>query len=131
MFCQSEGADSASLLSDQFQNLQTSVQSVNLRQGLLLLLDQSLQVAPSFQEQLQKFGAESQTLDFAAAQDAMDTINRWARDRTGDQVQQLVSRLEPQTQLLLATTASYQGGWLRGRGLNMLGAGPKHIEGRA
>ncbi|XP_039982111.1 serpin peptidase inhibitor, clade A (alpha-1 antiproteinase, antitrypsin), member 10a [Xiphias gladius] len=100
-------------LPDLFQTLRTVVlqggEAMNLRQGVAILPAQSFQVSSSYLDLVQtKFGGNAQSLAYTAPQEAVDTINRWAREQTGDQVQELVTNLDPQTQLLLATTASYQ-----------------------
>nr|XP_046229543.1 protein Z-dependent protease inhibitor-like [Scatophagus argus]XP_046229544.1 protein Z-dependent protease inhibitor-like [Scatophagus argus] len=100
-------------LPDLFQNLGSVILqrggATNLRQGLAIFPSQSFQVSSSYLQLLQtKFGGNAQSLAFAAPQEAADIINRWAEEQTGDQVQGLVANLDPQTQLLLATTAYYQ-----------------------
>lgn len=100
-------------LPDLFQNLQTVVLqegvALKLRQGVAVFPDQGFPVSSSYLNLVQtKFGGEAQNLAFSVPQEATDTINRWAQDKTGDQVQELVINLDPQTQLLLATVASYQ-----------------------
>ncbi|XP_070781847.1 serpin peptidase inhibitor, clade A (alpha-1 antiproteinase, antitrypsin), member 10a [Enoplosus armatus] len=100
-------------LPDLFQNLRTVVLqgslAMNLKQGVAVLPSRGFQVSSSYLELVQtKFGGNAQTLAYTVPQEAMDTINRWAQDQTGDQVQELVTNLDPQTQLLLATTAYYQ-----------------------
>lgn len=70
---------------------------------------QSFQVTPTYLDLVKtKYGGTLQSLTYSAPQEAADTINRWALEQTGDQVQDLVTNLDPQTQLLLATAASYQ-----------------------
>ncbi|XP_034555254.1 serpin peptidase inhibitor, clade A (alpha-1 antiproteinase, antitrypsin), member 10a [Notolabrus celidotus] len=83
--------------------------SMNLMQGMAVFPAQSLKVSPSYLEQVQtNFGGNSLSVDYTVPQEATDTINRWVQDNTGDQIQELVTSLDPQTQLLLATAASYQ-----------------------
>ncbi|KAG8011568.1 Protein Z-dependent protease inhibitor [Nibea albiflora] len=99
-------------LPDLFQNLTTILQgnpALNLKQGVGVFVPQSFQVSSSYLDLLQtKFGGNAQSLVYTAPQEAIDTINRWAQDRTGDKVQDLVTQLDPQTQLLLATATYYQ-----------------------
>lgn len=67
------------------------------------------QVSSSYLDLAQtKFGGHAQSLTYTTPLEAADTINRWAQEQTGDKVQELVTNLDPQTQLLLATTAFYQ-----------------------
>ncbi|XP_044024709.1 serpin peptidase inhibitor, clade A (alpha-1 antiproteinase, antitrypsin), member 10a isoform X2 [Siniperca chuatsi] len=98
---------------DLFQNLRTVVLqgslATNLRQGVAVLPSQSFQVSSSYLDLVQtKFGGNAQSLAYTVPQEATETINRWAQDHTEDQVQELVTNLDPQTQLLLATAAYYQ-----------------------
>lgn len=66
-------------------------------------------MSPSYLDIVQtKFGGKAQSLTYTTSYEAADTINRWAQEQTGDQVQELLSTVDPQTQLLLATVASYQ-----------------------
>ncbi|XP_047430117.1 protein Z-dependent protease inhibitor-like [Mugil cephalus] len=83
--------------------------ATSLRQGVAILPSQILQVFPSYLDLVQtKFGGTVQSLPYSAPHEAIDSINLWVQEQTGDQVQELVSNLDPQTQLLLATAASYQ-----------------------
>lgn len=98
---------------DLFQGLRTAITqgggAVNLKQGMAVLPAQSFQVTPTYLDLVKtKYGGTLQSLTYSAPQEAADTINRWALEQTGDQVQDLVTNLDPQTQLLLATAASYQ-----------------------
>lgn len=100
-------------LPDLFQTLRNTVlqasPSLNLQQGAALFLDQSFQVPAAFQDLVQtKFGGKAQSLSYATPADAVDTINRWVLDLSRDQVQDVLTSLDPQTQLLLFSAASYQ-----------------------
>ncbi|KAM9339070.1 serpin peptidase inhibitor, clade A (alpha-1 antiproteinase, antitrypsin), member 10a isoform 1-T2 [Symphorus nematophorus] len=100
-------------LPDLFQSLRSLVLQggvvTNLKEGVAFFPSPSFEVSSSYQDLLQtKFGGTMQNVEYRTLQAAVDTINRWARDRTGDQVQELVTNLDPQTQLLLATAASYR-----------------------
>lgn len=98
---------------DVFQTLRNTVlqasPSLNLQQGTAVFLDRSFQVPAAFQDLVQsKFGGKTQSLSYATPADAVDTINRWVVDLYGDQVQDVLTSLDPQTQLLLFSAASYQ-----------------------
>ncbi|TMS12042.1 serpin peptidase inhibitor, clade A (alpha-1 antiproteinase, antitrypsin), member 10a [Larimichthys crocea] len=99
-------------LPDLFQNLTNILQgnpALNLKQGVGIFPPQSFQVSSSYLDLLQtRFGGIAQSLAYTVPQEAIDTINRWAQDQTGDKVQELVTHLDPQTQLLLATATYYQ-----------------------
>ena len=101
------------LVSDLFQSLRTQVLQegvvMNLKEGVAIFPSPSFEVALSYQGLVQtKFGGEIQSVEYRTLQTATDTINRWARGQTGDQVQELVSNVDPLTQLLLTTAASYR-----------------------
>lgn len=110
-----------------FQNLRTAVLqgsvAANLKQGVAVLPSQTFQVSSSYQDLVRtKFGGYFQSLTFTEPQ-ATTTINRWAQEQTGAKVQKVVTFLDPQTQLLLATVASYQSTChLSGGGLQCLGS---------
>ncbi|XP_060947222.1 protein Z-dependent protease inhibitor-like [Limanda limanda] len=100
-------------LPDLFQTLRDAILpsgvSLNPRQGVAVFPAQSFEVSPSYLDLVQtKFGGNARTVDYSTPQEAADSINRWAQEQSGDQVQELVTSLDPQTQLLLATVASYQ-----------------------
>lgn len=98
-------------LPDLFQNLRILQEGavINTKQGVAILPSQNFQVSSSYLDLVQtKFGGNVQSLAYTVPQEAADTINRWAQDQTGGQVQKLVTSLDPQTELLLATVAFYQ-----------------------
>ncbi|XP_041831487.1 protein Z-dependent protease inhibitor-like isoform X2 [Melanotaenia boesemani] len=100
-------------LPDQFQTLRNKVFQKdavqNLQQGMAIFPAQGFQVSTSYLDLVQtKFGGKVQSLNYMTNFDAIDAINRWAQDQTGERVQELLSILDTQTQLLIATTASYQ-----------------------
>uniref|UniRef100_A0A3Q3KKX5 Protein Z-dependent protease inhibitor-like n=1 Tax=Mastacembelus armatus TaxID=205130 RepID=A0A3Q3KKX5_9TELE len=83
--------------------------ATNLQQSVTLLPAQSFGVSSFNLDLVQtKFGGKVQSVTYTAPQEAADTINRLIQEQTGGQVQELVNNLDPKTQLLLATTASYQ-----------------------
>lgn len=93
------------LAPDQFQALRNAV----LQQGAALFLDRSFQAPPSFQDLVQtKYGGQTQSVSFSTPTDAQDVINRWVQDQTQHQVQNLLSTLDRQTQMLLVSAAAYQ-----------------------
>ncbi|XP_061609446.1 ovalbumin-related protein X-like [Phyllopteryx taeniolatus] len=84
--------------------------ALNLKEGVAVFADAGAQPSASYADLVQsEFGGAVKSVSFAASQDAADTVNAWVRRRTGDEVQDLVAELEPDTRLLLATAASYQG----------------------
>lgn len=101
------------LFSDLFQALRSDVLQgsvvMNLQQGVAILPSSSFQVSSAYLDLVQtKFGGNVQSLAYTSPQEAADIINRWAQDQTGERILELVTNLDSQTQLLLATAASYQ-----------------------
>ncbi|XP_061669029.1 protein Z-dependent protease inhibitor-like [Syngnathoides biaculeatus] len=85
---------------------------LNLKGGLALFVDGGAQVSASYAALVQsKFGGVIKRVSFAAPQDTADAVNAWARQQTSDRARDLVAGLDPGTRLLLATAASYQGGF--------------------
>ncbi|XP_008311903.1 protein Z-dependent protease inhibitor-like [Cynoglossus semilaevis] len=98
-----------STVTDFFQNLQNS-KPAHLLSGLGLFPDQHVQLQSSYVDLVQnKLGATVQKVVYSEPQEAADLINRWAQYQTGDQVKDIVTDLDSQTPLLLASVASYQG----------------------
>ncbi|XP_061602873.1 serpin peptidase inhibitor, clade A (alpha-1 antiproteinase, antitrypsin), member 10a [Cololabis saira] len=100
-------------LPDLFQTLRNLVLQadppLNLKQGVAIFPPHDFQMSAPYLDVVRtKFGGKAQSLAYTTPYEAADTINRWAQEQTGDQVQELVSSLDPQTQLLVATVASYQ-----------------------
>nr|XP_020514610.1 protein Z-dependent protease inhibitor-like [Labrus bergylta]XP_020514612.1 protein Z-dependent protease inhibitor-like [Labrus bergylta] len=98
---------------DLFQSLRTAVLqggvASNLRQGVAIFPSQGVEVESSYLDQVKtQFGGNVQTLDYTTPLDASDAINSWVQGNTGDQVLELVTTVDPQTKLLLATAATYQ-----------------------
>ncbi|KAM8831713.1 protein Z-dependent protease inhibitor-like [Spinachia spinachia] len=96
-------------LPDLFQTLRTLVAAISLKQGVAVFPAEGFQVSASYLDLVQtKFGGNAVSVAYTVPQEATNTINRWAQEQTGDLVQDLVTNLDPNTQLLLATTASFK-----------------------
>uniref|UniRef100_H3CGT8 Serpin peptidase inhibitor, clade A (alpha-1 antiproteinase, antitrypsin), member 10a n=2 Tax=Tetraodon nigroviridis TaxID=99883 RepID=H3CGT8_TETNG len=100
-------------LPDLFQNLRTTTQQGNtatcLKQAVAVLPSNNFEVSASFRQLVQtKFGGYIPNVRYSDQAEAISTINRWAQDQTGDKIQQFVTALDAQTQLLLATVSYYQ-----------------------
>lgn len=82
---------------------------LGLKQAVAVLPSNSFEVSASFRELVQtKFGGYIPNVRYSDQAEAISTINRWAQDQTGDKIQQVVTALDAQTQLLLATVSYYQ-----------------------
>lgn len=98
------------LCSDVFQTLRNAIPTVSLQQGAAIFPSQSVQVASSYLNLVQtKLGGTVQGVDYTNAYEAINTINQWALQQTVDQVQDFISEVDHQTQLLLAAVTAYRG----------------------
>lgn len=80
-----------------------------MKQAVALLPSHNFEVSASLRELVQtKFGGYMPSLRYTDQAEAISTINRWAQDQTGDQIQQVVTALDAQTELLLATVSYYR-----------------------
>lgn len=101
------------VFSDLFRTLRNVVlrgDAANLQQGVAIFPGQSFQVSTDFQDLVQtQFGGKIQKLSYTSPAQSEEAINNWAQEQTGGKIRELVSSLDSQTQLLLASVASYQG----------------------
>uniref|UniRef100_A0A3P9HNC4 Serpin peptidase inhibitor, clade A (alpha-1 antiproteinase, antitrypsin), member 10a n=1 Tax=Oryzias latipes TaxID=8090 RepID=A0A3P9HNC4_ORYLA len=99
-------------LPDLFRTLRNVVlrrDAANLQQGAAIFPGENFQQSTAFQDLVQnKFGVKAQKLSYTLPRESEDAINRWAQEQTEGKIQELVPSLDPQTQLLLASVASYQ-----------------------
>ncbi|KAM9840305.1 protein Z-dependent protease inhibitor-like [Aulostomus maculatus] len=98
---------------DLFQSLLTIISQenggLNLKQGVAILPAEGIQLSQTYLDLVKtKYGGNLQSLSYTVPLEAIDSINTWAQEQAGDQIQFLVTKLEPLTQLLLATAASYK-----------------------
>uniref|UniRef100_A0A3B4Z5I8 Protein Z-dependent protease inhibitor-like n=1 Tax=Stegastes partitus TaxID=144197 RepID=A0A3B4Z5I8_9TELE len=97
---------------DVFQTLMNVSQEngkAYMQQGVAVLPSQSFTVSSSYRDLVQtKFEGNTQSLAYTSPFEAIDTINRWVEEQTGNRVRELVSTIDPQTQLLIATATSFQ-----------------------
>uniref|UniRef100_A0A1A7WJ93 Serpin peptidase inhibitor, clade A (Alpha-1 antiproteinase, antitrypsin), member 10a n=1 Tax=Iconisemion striatum TaxID=60296 RepID=A0A1A7WJ93_9TELE len=99
------------VLPDQFRTLRDLVpqRAMNLQQGMAIFPAEGLSMSLSYQDLVQsKFGGKFQSLLYTSVPEALDAINTWAQEQTGTHIQQMLSTLDPQTQLLVVSAASYQ-----------------------
>lgn len=99
----------AQTLPDVFQTLRNAIPTVSLQQGAAIFPSQSVQVASSYLNLVQtKLGGTVQGVDYTNAYEAINTINQWALEQTVNQVQDFISEVDHQTQLLLAAVTAYR-----------------------
>lgn len=76
---------------------------------MAVLPSDSLQLSSSYRDLVQtKFGGYIPSMPYTEPHKATGVINTWAQEQTGEKVQQMVTFLSLQTQLLLTTVAYYQ-----------------------
>lgn len=96
-----------------FQLLQENVThngSLEMEQDMALFVRQQLHVEKNFQDQIKKFfAADIQRVDFADVDAAIRSVNEHVKRKTGNKVGDMISSLDPTTQLMLINTIFFQG----------------------
>ncbi|KAG9268773.1 protein Z-dependent protease inhibitor-like [Astyanax mexicanus] len=105
------------LIPQLFQHLQGNIThdgALKLDQGTALFVDLHFQIERAFSDQIKKFfDADVENVDFGKADISKETINKHVRKKTGDKVKEIVSSIEPLTQMMLINTIFFQGAWER------------------
>lgn len=84
--------------------------SLQLDQGMAMFLQSEFQVKKTFLEQIKEFfGAEIKNVDFTDTANTTDFINTYIRQKTQDKIRDMISSLNPMTQLILINTIFFQG----------------------
>lgn len=84
--------------------------SLKLGQGMAVFLQSRYQVEKSFLDQTSEFfGAEIKNVDFADTTNTVDFINTYIKQKTHNKVGNVISTLNPLTQLMLINTVFFQG----------------------
>uniref|UniRef100_A0A4W5NL40 Serpin peptidase inhibitor, clade A (alpha-1 antiproteinase, antitrypsin), member 10a n=2 Tax=Hucho hucho TaxID=62062 RepID=A0A4W5NL40_9TELE len=93
-----------------FQSVRDSMaQSGFVNQGIGILPRQQFKVDSSYRDVVQtKYGGNVQGLDYSDGA-AKDTINQFFYTYTREQVKEVVSAIDPQTQMMLITAVFFQG----------------------
>ncbi|XP_036397789.1 protein Z-dependent protease inhibitor [Megalops cyprinoides] len=103
------------LIPELFQQLRenyTQGGELQLNQATGLFVHRTFQVEKTFSEQAKTFfKAEAFNVDFTNQQASKTTINEYIKSRTGDKVTEVVSDIDPMTQLMLINTIFFQGKW--------------------
>ncbi|KAI4905479.1 hypothetical protein NFI96_028113 [Prochilodus magdalenae] len=98
-----------------FQHLQGNIThdgALKLEQGTALFVDLHFQIERAFSDQIKKFfDADIANVAFENADLSKETINKHVRKKTGDKVKELVTNIEPLTQMMLINTIFFQGAW--------------------
>ncbi|XP_030628645.1 protein Z-dependent protease inhibitor [Chanos chanos] len=103
------------LIPQLFHNLQGNItqhEAMKLHQGTALFVQLNYEVEKAFSDQIKKFfNADVFNVDFGKPAVSMANINEYVKQRTGDKVKQMVTSIEPLTQLMLLNTIFFQGDW--------------------
>lgn len=98
-----------------FQLLQQTIThngSLEMEQDMALFVRQQLHIEKNFQDQIKMFfDADIQRVDFADVEAAISSINEHVKRKTGNKVGDMISSLDPTTQLMLINTIFFQGNW--------------------
>ncbi|KAJ8290375.1 hypothetical protein GJAV_G00012040 [Gymnothorax javanicus] len=103
------------LIPELFQQLQENItnhEELQLAQGTALFVRLEFEVERAFSDQIKKFfNADVQNIDFAKPEASKTTINDYVKKRTGNQINEAVSDIDPFTQLMLINTIFFKGKW--------------------
>nr|XP_020446611.1 protein Z-dependent protease inhibitor-like [Monopterus albus] len=112
-----EKADQPELIPNLFQLLHDNITqngSLNLNQGMAMFMHRQFEVKKKFEDQMKKFfHADIKTVDFADTKESMRVINEYIKHKTEYKVTEVISSLDPLTQLMIITTIFFQGAWQR------------------
>ncbi|XP_074516009.1 protein Z-dependent protease inhibitor [Sebastes fasciatus] len=112
---QLERADQPELIPSLFQLLHENITqngSLILDQGMAVFMRQQFPVEKMFKDQIKTFfDADIKSVDFADAEGSVSFINEYIKHKTQDKVTEMLSTLDPLTQLMLINTIFFQGAW--------------------
>ncbi|XP_076833964.1 protein Z-dependent protease inhibitor [Brachyhypopomus gauderio] len=99
-------------LFSQLQGNTTQNKALRLEQGTALFVDQRFQVERAFSDQIMKyFDADIENVDFGQPEISKETINKHVKKKTGDKIKEMVTSIDPLTQIMLISTIFFQGAW--------------------
>ncbi|KAJ7990734.1 hypothetical protein DPEC_G00289990 [Dallia pectoralis] len=103
------------IIPELFQHLQGNISqdgTLKVDQSTALFVHHTFEVESDYSDQIKKFfNAEINNVDFADTKASVSTINDYIMKKTGNRVKEMVSDLDPLTQLMLINTIFYQGKW--------------------
>ncbi|KAK7904741.1 hypothetical protein WMY93_017348 [Mugilogobius chulae] len=86
--------------------------SVKLDQDMAMFVSDELNMEKTFEEQMGKyFEAEIKTVNFSNTGESVAYINDYIKGKTKDRIQDMISSLDPETQLMLINTIFFRGDW--------------------
>ncbi|XP_066523602.1 protein Z-dependent protease inhibitor [Hoplias malabaricus] len=110
-----EQTEQPELIPQLFQHLQGNITqdgALKLEQGTALFVDLHFQIEKAFSDQIKKyFEADIENVDFGKVDISKGTINKHVKKKTGEKVKEIVTTIEPLTQMMLINTIFFQGAW--------------------
>ncbi|KAL0170864.1 hypothetical protein M9458_035460, partial [Cirrhinus mrigala] len=107
----------ATLIPQLFEQLQKNISQdkrLHTEQGTALFVDDRFNVETVFGDQIKTFfGADVTNVDFSKTELSKSIINEYVSRKTGGKVNEMVTSIEPLTQMMLLNTIFFQGGWER------------------
>ncbi|XP_016328175.1 protein Z-dependent protease inhibitor-like [Sinocyclocheilus anshuiensis] len=112
-----DGTGDATLIPQLFEQLQKNISQdgkLHMEQGTALFVDERFNVERVFSDQIKTFfGADVNNVDFSKTELSKSTINEYVSRKTGGKVNEMVTSVEPLTQMMLLNTIFFQGDWDR------------------
>ncbi|XP_016117540.1 protein Z-dependent protease inhibitor [Sinocyclocheilus grahami] len=110
-----DGTGDATLIPQLFEQLQKNISQdgkLHMEQGTALFVDERFNVERVFSDQIKTFfGADVNNVDFSETELSKSTINEYVSRKTGGKVNEMVTSVEPLTQMMLLNTIFFQGDW--------------------
>ncbi|KAK9533648.1 hypothetical protein VZT92_008753 [Zoarces viviparus] len=129
---QLERADQPELIPTLFQLLHENITqngSLKLDQGMAIFTGQQFVVEKVFEDQIKTFfEADIRSVDFADTEGSIRFINEYIKNKTQDKVTDMMSTLDPLTQLMLINTIFFQGSWQKPFNPNFTESAPFYID---
>lgn len=110
---QLERADEPELLPKLFQLLNENITqngSLKVHQAMAIFMQAEFQVEETFNDQMKEFfNADIKNVDFSDAERTVDFINGYIKQKTHENITEVISTLDPMMQLMLINTIFFQG----------------------
>ncbi|KAL1258468.1 hypothetical protein QQF64_011712 [Cirrhinus molitorella] len=107
----------AALIPQLFEQLQKNIsqdEKLHSEQGTALFIDERFTVEREFGDQMETFfGADVTAVDFSKTELSKSIINEYVSRKTGGKVSEMLTSVEPLTQMMLLNTIFFQGDWDR------------------
>nr|XP_057946569.1 serine protease inhibitor 2.1-like [Doryrhamphus excisus] len=125
-------ADQPDLIPKLFQMLYGNITqngTMIVDQGMSLFVRRNFSIEKTFEEQMKLyFDSDVKRVDFEDTQRSMRLINDYIKNKTGGKVTEMISSLDPLTQLMMINTFYFQGGWEMPFNVNQTHKAPFYID---